>query len=142
MEQQSEGRCGADVPKSGEVAKNGEGPGGTIVVTERIVIEDGEVLEEIIEIEEYAKAGRTPHPRAKGYLIRVDKQKILFDRSKATGREILERAGKVPPKNYILRQVLRGGGLEKIELDETVDLARHGIEKFKTMLKTAQDGAP
>lgn len=112
-----------------------------VSITEKLVIEDGEILEEIIEIEEYAKAGRTPHPRAKGYLIRVDKQKILFDRAKATGREILDAAGKKPPKNYILRQVIRGGGLEKIELDQIVDLARHGVEKFKTMLKTAQDGA-
>ena len=36
---------------------------------------------------------------------------------------------------------MRGGGLEKVELDRIVDLARHGVEKFKTMLKTAQDGA-
>jgi hypothetical protein len=111
-----------------------------VSITETVVIEDGEILEEIIEIEEYAKAGRTPHPRAKGYLIRVDKQKILFDRAKVTGREILDAAGKKPPKDYILRQVIRGGGLEKIELDQIVDLARHGVEKFKTMLKTAKDG--
>jgi hypothetical protein len=111
-----------------------------VSITETVVIDDGEILEEIIEIEEYAKAGRTPHPHAKGYLIRVDKQKILFDRAKVTGREILEAAGKKPPKDYILRQVIRGGGLEKIELDQIVDLARHGVEKFKTMLKTAKDG--
>ena len=36
---------------------------------------------------------------------------------------------------------MRGGGLEKVELDRSVDLAWHGVEKFKTMLKTAQDGA-
>jgi hypothetical protein len=111
-----------------------------VSITETLVIEDGEIREEIIEIEEYAKAGRTPHPRARGYLIRVDKQKILIDRTKLTGREILEAAGKKPPKDYILRQVIRGGGLEKIELDQIVDLARHGVEKFKTMLKTAKDG--
>jgi len=120
-------------------AKHGGADGVLVSITETVVIED-EILEEIIEVEEYAKAGRTPHPRAKGYLIRVDKQKILFDRAKVTGREILEKAGKKPPKDYILRQVIRGGGLEKIELDQIVDLARHGVEKFKTMLKTAKDG--
>ena len=31
--------------------------------------------------------------------------------------------------------------LEKVELDRSVDLARHGVEKFKIMLKTAQDDA-
>jgi len=111
-----------------------------VVVTDVIIIDEGEIFEEIIDIEEYIKAGRTPHPRAKGYLVRVDKQKIHFDKAVVTGREILNRAGKVPPEKYILRQVLKGGVLEKVELDQKVDLARHGIEKFKTMLKTAQDG--
>jgi hypothetical protein len=138
--EQIEVKADAGGAQSDEAAKLGSAEG-VVVITERIVVEEGEILEEIIEIEEYAKADRTPHPRAKGYLIRVDKQKILFDKSKVTGREILERAGKVPPKNYILRQVLKGGAPEKIGLDETVDLARHGVEKFKTMLKTAQDGA-
>lgn len=123
-----------------ETEHGGDADPVVVSITETLVIEDGEILEEIIEIEEYAKAGRTPHPRAKGYLIRVDKQKVLFDRSKVTGREILEAAGKKPPKDYILRQIIKGGGLEKIELDQIVDLARHGVEKFKTMLKTAKDG--
>lgn len=132
-----------DLPKKGESAsahaehRHAED---VVVVTDVIVVEDGEIVEEIIDIEEYVKSGRTPHPRAKGYLVRVDKQKIRFDRAKVTGREILEKAGKTPPGKYILRQVLKGVALEKVELDQEVDLARHGIEKFKTMLKTAQDG--
>lgn len=97
-------------------------------------------VHEIVDIEECARAGRHPHPHARAYLIRVDKEKIRVNGPKITGREILELAEKKPPEKYILRQVLRGGALEKIELDEVVDLARPGIEKFKTMLKTAQDG--
>jgi hypothetical protein len=102
-------------------------------------IEDGIIVEEIIELEEYAKADRRP-PHARAYLIRVDKQKITVHVPKMTGREILEKAGKIPPNKYILREVFRGGSLEKIELDQIVDFRRHGIEKFKTMPKTAQDG--
>jgi hypothetical protein len=119
-----------------------ENAGEVVVITDIIVVENGEIVEEIIDVEEYLRTGRTPHPQAKGYLVRVDKQKVLFDRAQVTGREILEKAGKKPPEKYILRQVLKGGVLEKIELSQTVDLARHGIEKFKTMPKTAQDGMP
>ena len=111
-----------------------------VVVTEVVVVEDGEIVEEIIDIEEYVRSGRTPHPRARGYMVRVDKQKYLFDRAKVNGRDVLEKAGKLPPEKYILRQVLKGGALEKVELDQKLDLALHSIEKFKTMLKNAQDG--
>jgi hypothetical protein len=97
------------------------------------------LVEEIVDIEECAKAGRHPHPHAKSYVIRVDKQKITIHQRWVMGREILEKAGKNPPDKYILRQVFNGN-LEKIELDQVVDLGRPGIEKFKTMLRTAQDG--
>ncbi len=102
-------------------------------------VEHATIVDEIIDIEEYAKAGRRP-PHARAYVIRVDKDRITVNVPTMTGREILEKAGKVPPENYVLRQVLRGGGLEKVELDQVVDFRRPGIEKFKTMLKTAQDG--
>ncbi len=97
------------------------------------------IVDEIIDVEEYAKAGHTP-PHARSYVIRVDKDKITVYVPEMAGREILEKSGKVPPEKYILRQVSKGGGLEKIELDQVVDFRRPGIEKFKTMLKTAQDG--
>ena len=47
---------------------------------------------------------------------------------------------KLPPDKYILRQIHRGGRPEKVGLDETVDFAKHGIEKFKTMPCNAKDG--
>ena len=97
------------------------------------------VVDEIIDLEEYARKGDPP-PHARRYQIRVDKNKYIVDVPEMTGREILEKAGKVPPENYVLRQVLRGGALEKVELHQVVDFRRPGIEKFKTMLKTAQDG--
>jgi len=134
----------SELPNQGGAAFGHAAPAAVeeAVVTADVIVEDGEVVEEIIDIEEYVRNGRTPHLRAKGYLVRVDKQKILFDKAEVTGREILERAGKQPPEKYILRQVLKGGVLEKVELNQIVDLARHGVEKFKTMLKTAQDGRP
>src|SRR4051812_381986 len=74
--------------------------------------------EDIIDLEEWLAAGRRPHPHAKAYIFRVDKLKITVHRPMITGQEILEKAGKVPAKDYILRQVFKGGRLEKIELHQ------------------------
>ncbi|WP_158807799.1 multiubiquitin domain-containing protein [Beijerinckia sp. L45] len=109
-------------------------------VKDTIIVEDGEIIEEVIDVEEWILAKRTIHRRAKRFLIKVDKHKHVFETSHATGREILDKAGKMPVEKYILRQVHKDGGLSKIELDQSVDFVLHGIEKFKTMLKTAQDG--
>jgi hypothetical protein len=97
------------------------------------------VVDEILEIEEYGKSGRHP-PRATGYRVRVDKEHLLFHQEWVTGREILEAAHRTPPEKYILREVFVNAPPVKIELDEKVHLRRHGLEKFRTMLKTAQDG--
>lgn len=95
--------------------------------------------DEVVELEEMAAAGKKP-PKANKYAIRVDKDRIVFEKGNVTGREILEAAHKVPPEKYVLRQIFAGGGVEKIELDQNVDLTRPGLEKFKTMPRTAQDG--
>jgi hypothetical protein len=97
------------------------------------------IIDEIIDIEEFSKSGREP-PRAKGYRIRVDKDHIIFDKDEVTGREILEKAGRVPPEKYVLREIFSHGGREKIELNQLVHLRHHHIEKFRTMLRSPQDG--
>jgi hypothetical protein len=98
-----------------------------------------EIIEEIVEIEVYGKSGREP-PRARAYRVRVDKEHLEFHEEWVTGREILEKAKRVPPEKYILREIFSNAPPEKIELDQRVHLRRHGVEKFRTMLKTAQDG--
>jgi len=50
-----------------------------------------------------------------------------------TGREVLELAGLLPPKEYTLRVKVAGQRLQKVGLDEKVDLRRPGIEKFKAL---------
>jgi hypothetical protein len=98
-----------------------------------------EVIDEIIEIEVFVKEGRKP-PLAKGYVIRVDKQKITVHKHELTGREILTLAGKLPVDNYILRQIFRGGQSSVVGLDQVVDLHRHEIEKFKTLPRDQTEG--
>jgi Multiubiquitin len=96
-------------------------------------------VDDIVEIEILIKEGRRV-PHAKGYLIRVDKQKITVHKHEVTGREILTVAGKMPPENYILRQIFRGGRSAAVGLDEVVDLHRHEVEKFKTLPRDQTEG--
>jgi hypothetical protein len=98
-----------------------------------------EIVDEIIEIEVFVKEGRQP-PLAKGYLIRVDKQKITVHKHELTGREILTLAGKLPVENYILRQIFRGGQSSVVGLDQVVNLHHHEVEKFKTLPRDQTEG--
>lgn len=106
---------------------------------EGTVVEEVIFIEEIIIVEDFSKENR-PIPRAKGYKVRVDKDHLVFHEEYVTGRQILEKAGRLPPEKYILREVCVNGSLEKIGLDERVHLRKHGLEKFRTMLKSASDG--
>lgn len=96
--------------------------------------------EAIIDLEAYAKAGRTPPP-GRQYRIRVDKQQIVVTTSTITGREILRLAGKLPPERFRLDQKLVGGRTVKIELDQTVDLTAPGVERFMTLPLDQTEGA-
>ena len=95
---------------------------------------------DIIDVESYAKSGRTP-PAGQQYRIRVDKTQIVVATSTITGREILSRAGKVPPERYRLDQKLVGGRTVKIELDQVVDLTTPGVERFMTLPLDQTEGA-
>lgn len=94
--------------------------------------EKSKSVEEYIDIEEYAKAGKTP-PKGKKYLIRVDRANYKVDKSSMSGKEILELAGKTPIHKYQLNQKVHGGAVKKIEYDEKVDCTTPGIERFMTI---------
>ncbi len=98
-----------------------------------------EEILELIEIEAYA-ATQKRKPRAKLYAFRVGKLRIEVHDPIIVGRRILELAGKTPPEKYTLRQVEHGGILKPIELTDEVDLRAPGIERFRAMPRTAQDG--
>lgn len=100
--------------------------------------EDGEVLE-LVELELFASTMKRK-PMAHLYAFRVGKTRIEVKDPIITGRRILELAGKTPPEKYILRQVEHGGVLKVIELNDEVDLRAPGVERFRAMPRTAQDG--
>ncbi len=113
------------------------------VVREEQIVEmtenDGEItVDEVIELEVYFREQRRV-PLARAYRIRIDKLYYTVDVPTMSARDLLLLAGKMPPEKYVLRQIIHGQPV-KLELDDVVDFRTPGIEKFKTMLKTAQDG--
>lgn len=98
-----------------------------------------EVLDEVIDLEEYAKAGKQP-PLSKGYRLRVNGEAYVVHQPEVTGREVLTLAGLLPATEYTLRLKMVGGKPEKIGLDEKVDLRRKGVEKFKALPRDQTEG--
>jgi hypothetical protein len=87
--------------------------------------------DEAIDLEEAAQEGRKP-PRGRQYRVRVDDEKHLVGDDVVTGREILETAGREPVDDYVLILRLWDEPNEIIDLDEEVNLARRGVERFVT----------
>ena len=91
-------------------------------------------MDEAIDLESFAKEGKSvPTGEKIRYRVRIDDKYYVIDNRYPTGRELLLIAGMIPPEGYHLDQKLHGGATKKIELDEKVDLAQPGIERFKTL---------
>lgn len=98
-----------------------------------------QVLDEIVDLEEYAKLGKRP-PLSKGYRIRVNGDPFVVHEPKPTGRAILTLAGLLPAEEYTLREKVAGQKPRKVGLDEHVDLRRPGVEKFKALPRDQTEG--
>jgi hypothetical protein len=103
-----------------------------------ILEEEVEVLEEIIDLEEQAKAGHEPK-KAKKYRIRIDKKHYVVDVHQMTGRQILAVAGLTPEK-YVLSQKLQGGVIEPVGPDQVVVFHVHKVERFQTVARDCTEG--
>ncbi len=101
--------------------------------------EIAEIVNELIDVEEYAKAGRKP-PRARQYRIRIDKLYYVVEKHALTGRELLALAGKTPETNYMISEKMRSGEARKIGYDEKADLTKPGVERFMTPPLDQTDG--
>lgn len=111
-------------------------------MTQKEKIEDsGEVavIEDIVDLEEYAKRGERP-PLTKGYRIRVNGEQYVISDANPTGREVLTLAGLLPPENYTLRVKVAGKPPQKVGLDEKIDLRQLGVEKFKALPRDQTEG--
>src|ERR1700722_6452336 len=114
---------------------SGENNTGVEIVEEVLV--DGELVE-VVVIEEFAKRGEKP-PRAKTYLVRIDKKTYHIHKPDPTGEELLEAAGKTSA-GYKLYQIFRGKQPEPVAPTQHVDLRAHGIERFTTVPKDPGEG--
>jgi Multiubiquitin len=99
-----------------------------------------EVLEDVVDLEEYARLGKRP-PLSKGYRIKVNGEPFVVPEPEITGRQVLSLAGLLPAENYTLRVKIAGEKPRKVELDEKVNLRHPGIEKFKALPKDQTEGA-
>lgn len=96
-------------------------------ITEIVDIE----IVEIIDVEEYALAGKKP-PKSKKYIIKIDKEKYTVDVPCMNGSELLQLAHKDTEQNSIY-QKFNHGEMKKIELYQEVDFTTPGIERFCTL---------
>ncbi len=97
------------------------------------------VLDDIIDLEEFAKLGKKP-PLAKGYRLKINGEPYVVHDPTATGRAILTLAGLLPAENYTLRVKLAGERPRKVGLDEKVDIRHPGVEKFKALPRDQTEG--
>ena len=96
------------------------------------VPEAGEEIHDEVEIEVYGKQN-VRSPKAKKYVIRIDKTKYTVHVHEMTGRQLLELAGKVPPERFTISMKLHGGHAEPIGLDQEVEFSAHCVERFMTL---------
>ena len=101
-------------------------------------VSPGEEILEVVEIEIFAIEEK-PLPRARHYVIRVDKEKVTVDRPEITGAEILEKVKKTPAQ-FKLYEHRRHHQPRLIQPDEVVRLHAHHIERFTTMPKDTTEG--
>jgi hypothetical protein len=99
---------------------------------------DGATADEV-EVEAYGRRNEEPPP-AKRYLIRVDREHLVFEKRLVTGREILETAGKNPYTRWRLHQKLHGGHMGEVGYEQEVDLGAKGVERFTTFELNIGDG--
>jgi hypothetical protein len=97
-----------------------------------------ELEEEIIDLEEWAKENKPPK-KAKKYVIRIDKTKYTVEVHEMTGTQILALAGKTPDK-YQLSQKFRGGRVEVVQPNQTVEFHKHQVERFQTLALDPTEG--
>lgn len=90
---------------------------------------DAQGAKEVIDVATYTINDKKP-PVGKSYKVKIDDASFVFDHQLVTGKDILEKAGKTPVECFTLYQKLKHSDFEKIDINETVNLAKPGIEHF------------
>ena len=109
------------------------------MISEKITVSKQEILDQIVDLEDYARRGEQP-PLCKGYRIQVNRKTLVIYYPFPMGREILTKAEFIPPEDYTLRMKVKGSRPEKIALDQKVNLTKRGIERFKVLPRDQTEG--
>lgn len=96
------------------------------------------VVEEFIDLEEYAKHKKPP-ARAKRYRIRIDKEYFEVTVHEMTGRQILALVHKTH-ETYLLSEKRQGGQVLPIGADQIVEFYKHCVERFQTLKLEPTEG--
>lgn len=91
-----------------------------------------------IDVEECNQSNRPP-PKGQTYRVRIDREKRKVQGAKITGTGLLALVDK-NPEEWALNQKLKGGKRERIEAEDTVNVAEPGVERFETVRRQAQQG--
>jgi hypothetical protein len=85
---------------------------------------------EYLDLEDHV-ANQKPIPKGcRHYRLRIDRHKHKWNSDRITGRDILDLAGKVDFDKFQVNQHFRFNRVEQVQLDEIVDLAASGVERF------------
>ena len=97
-------------------------------------------LEEL-DIEEFAKThpATSSKPRARFYIIRIDREKKRVSEPELNGKQILALVGKTP-QTHKLFQKFRGGQTEVVEPNKVVSFVEPGVERFQTIPRDTTEG--
>jgi hypothetical protein len=103
----------------------------------------GDVPEvEELDVEDFAKGNpdSSAKPKARFYIIRIDREKQRTSESSLTGAQILALVGKTP-QSHKLFQKRRGGEPTVVESDEQASFVEPGVERFQTIPKDTFEGS-
>jgi hypothetical protein len=109
------------------------------LASEAVLVQQTEDVAEVVDVEQFAKSGRTPPP-GKKYRIRIDKKTYDIAKEAMTGRQLLKLAGKAPEERFMISQKFASGQVRKIDLDEKVEIIAPGTERFMTLAKDQTEG--
>ena len=86
-----------------------------------------EVLDEIVDLEEYARLGKKP-PLSRGYRIKVNGEPFVIHEPQPTGRDILTLAGLLPAVNLPPQWNRREGHPLYLGSEAMAPTFTHGVE--------------
>jgi len=102
---------------------------------------DEQVDVDELDVEAFTKENEAAEkPRARVYVLRVDRETVRVEKPIVTGAEILDLVGKTPVTHKLFQKVRRKDPVP-VNPEETVNLRAPGIERFQTIPMDTTEGS-